>query len=594
MDTRVDPVPLHRVSESFQPGPLPFRLPVELLVIVVDFLHASAYNNLALVGRNYYRIARSRQFSKLDIRSLQAAEKQIWRLHDELDGSQSPTSLPGVGSYVRHITVALTAQRNPPELPYTTTHSRSLIILQALASLIHHGLPRLETFYWDRWNQCPMPITLARSLLRSRIRRLYLTGFMDSRCYIEDWRADVASNETLDELPLIRLDLSPSGTHLATRAWGPLPCWNFLVQSTAALQHLSIDLGSLYDVILPPGSKQVRLHQLKILQIRPTWDTINEAFFDILLPRDDACHVHTLAIHPGPTWDGELHLVEWVALRGHIPSLRKLIWRSDSVNYAASVLKVNPQIQELLYESPPSDDADLHTLYSILIDRALSSSLTTLTIPNGYKDGFADGLETTWEFWETVMDSLSGFRDLKHLSIGAEITRMAAAHDATTGLRAFDHGLISSRLARLTKLQSLAFGYDTYRPVSQVRSNRYYQILIPSTAIRGPPWYHGRMSRLSRYLKKLGSDKGEMPLDERFVLERRVNETGYEPKAWEVEHRERMTVIAKTYFEWLPALSWLYVGQLVFTRGSGTSPLCNSTRRDVPLDFIRQTFDIEG
>ena len=134
-----------------------FKLPIEVLNLIIQYMASDSLASLALANRNCLQMARSRQFVSITLKYNWTGFQIIRKLLNEgQQGSASATStLPSLGNCIRHITV----------LSYSGSEKTETVFTRDIQVLLSPTItPNLELLHWENEGHC-LPCSFFTSLV---------------------------------------------------------------------------------------------------------------------------------------------------------------------------------------------------------------------------------------------------------------------------------------------------------------------------------------------------------------------------------------------------------------------------------------------
>ena len=511
----VPPLPLSfdRVcrGHSQQSTPLLFRLPTEILGMILQWVAPDSLASLALVNRDCLQWARSRRFASVQLTYSNGSLDLIRHLLNEASGhpaaTSSTTPMPKLGLCIRRITVATNpawvAVRHGVELRETELSEEERTKRMVDASSAFFGkyipniqrllnpvvLPNLELLDWE--DKIALSQSFFEALVSSRIKYLKLyrvklnkqfditaqsvstTHSWPLRTLYLELISSYFSKKKINTAPLsVSLLCLCSRTleDLRFTSWERKGSHSFTnsnineIPQFPNLQRLSLGTVSLDDSSL---LEALVCNSLRYLEVGERWTPIYRDFFEN---------------------------------RGTISNLHTFVWSHYGDDEPPhSFLNANPRIAKLAMPYPVSST----TLETHIIP-SLAQNFSNLT-----------SLSLVWKgtsISDSALQQICSLETLKqiHLSAGEQC---GWKHDWL-----IDHNTLRRHLRTLPLLGKLAFSRDSYiRDISGIGPDLYYS-----------QWEFTQNPK----------------------------------KQWEPRHRRRMLKEAKKYVRLMPQLEWMYLGQL--------------------------------
>jgi len=514
----VPPLPLSfdRVNEG-RPNrsKAPFlNLPTEILGVILQWTAPESLASLALVNHDCLQLARSRQFSSIQLNYSDSSLGLLGKFLEEgRQRSASPSAMtsPYLGACVRRITVAthpgwvshrhgsffaddefaaLPREEQTKLMQKATTAFFDGYILSIQAVLNSMVLPHLELLNWE--DKISLPPSFFETLALSPIKHLKL-----SRVAV-DYQFSIAMKEPFSTckwpLRTLHLDLNPRIDlikEISISALGE----SILRLCSPTLEELTlqtIDRSDAYaftDATIGTIPKFPNIRRLNIGSVRLEDSSILEA-----LVQDSLRFLEV-----GWAWDPIY--VDYFKRRGTITSLETLVWNRchliGEVEVPYEFLLKNPHIATLAIPQPlPS------TVLETEIIPLLVNYFTRLT-----------SLNLVWKdisIPDSALHEIGSLKTLKQIHLSAN-THTGWKHDWI-----INHDSLRRHLRNLPLLTKMAFSLDSYEPMRE----SYYQ----------QPQNFG-MTRM-------------------------------ETCEWERGHRQRMLDEANKYIDVMPKLQWMYFGQI--------------------------------
>ena len=516
-----------------------FKLPFELLALILQHVQSSSLSSLALVNSDCRQLARSAQFAS--VKFDYSRESQLLLLNIEKEHLQRELNQrPSIASCIRRVTVAthpayiqrhhqISLDEDFASLDIGTRDSRLNAASQAVFDVYFPRIQKLvcdptifrqlELLDWE--DKIVLPKSFFNALPLSTIQHLKL--FRTS--ITEEFKLELGSSLPTRGWPLHSLHLEIQST-IRGKACDISPlCHSMLRLSASTLESLTWDTGPLVaeldtfavDKIDSPTFPRLRYLELNWIDFKDC------ATLEALV--HDGLRVLNVQLSGSSKVEEE-----FFSTRGCIPSLKVFVWHGHkSLSLPAEFLKSNNQLSKLSmdYQAPS------YVLENDLLP-ILSDSFRALT-----------SLQLTWESDSIPESSLKTIATLKtlrqlHLSAGCQF---GWKHTWLV-----NHNTMLKALSPLSSLKKLAFSRDTYQhKYSWVSAETYY---IDKIVGRG--------------------------------------------ETWEEVHQDRMLREADKYVWEMPNLSWVYLGQLpmkIKRRPNGTGwPVLLSTERDDCWTLLKQMF----
>lgn len=534
----VPPLPLtfDRVMENRLPmsDSALFKLPVEVLGLILGFVEPSSLATLALVNRECRQLARSRQFAGVHLDYSHSSEALVLLLVSEAverTVNNGSTSLPSLGVCIRRMTVATSTDilRRRFDIPVVEFGSdeglyRSLLeaqqpkwqvanksvegfYLPLVQIILCYGktLPHLEFLDWeDNTNLSPF---FYNALACSSIQHLKLyRPIVNEEFEIMLPQTLVSRGWLLRTLHLeLNLDMQMKVTTARL-------CASILRLCASTLETLVWsgtgykDYQTFGDGLLPNFLCLRNLHLGVSLALADT--SVMDAFLKSKLVN--------LSIEIG------IHLInKALDSCGRIPSLETL----SMSNPPLSFLQANTQLSKIdfSYEGFSAESLEIEVL-------PLLSNFSNLT-----------SLRVVWPpscllLPETGLRLISNLHTLNQLGIWCGYVRGWKRNWKV------DHEAIRQHLSPLKYLKKLALLGDTYD--SGIHFSTFERYYVDTYATQDDLGYDGVALH-------------EVPDEER----RPMLDVELGKPYWEEKHKRKMVVEAKKYIDVLPKLEWIYLGE---------------------------------
>ena len=538
-----DPVPPHplalaRVMENchLKSDSALFRLPTEILELIVGYVERSSLACLALVSRDCRQLARSRQFAGVHLDYSHAAEALLNTLVSETAErreNNGSTVLPSLGACIRRLTVSTSTdvqrQRfNIPvvhfdgdeqrfhdltkaQMPQWGAVNRSIDIYHRLLLLVlgsSRTVPNLEVLDWE--DDANLPPTFFSEIACSTIQHLKLYRPKIS----QEHDLVLAPPHTPRAWPLrtLHLDIVADYGIRTARLCNTIlrlcaPTLETLVWSNLRRE----DTQTFDDGDVPQFT---RLRHLRL-----------ETLLNLEDPRIVDAFLYANLVNLGMRQAAGMDLIKVAMIqRGHVPSLSTFSMRNPPLEFLQSNMHLS-KIDFLLHghtvEELEGDVLPLLSTFPNLISLRLFWPEDCTLVPE-------EGLRL-----------LGKLHTLKQLCISCGMT---------AGWRRIwraDHEAIRKHLLPLKKLTKLVLRRDTFETDLDFSSaERYYVDTYATRADIGYPTLPGAPIQA-------------VPNHARGPL---IDETLGKP-FWEAKHLKRVNAEAAKYFETFPALEWVYLGE---------------------------------
>ena len=523
-----------------------FRLPSEILGIIIQYLAPDSLASLALLSRDCRQWARSRQLASIKFDYSESTLGLIQLLLDEQgrNGASASrlTSLQILGPCIRRITVAtnpgwithrhgielndefMAMERNVSnKLMKEATQNFYDTYVSCLEKLLGNRevLPNLELLNWE--DRIMLPRSFFNALSATSIRHLKLSGVtVEEEFEIEQTSAHAARGWPLQSL---HLDVHPPiyGTDEISTA---RLCTSILSLCAPTLESLtwSSVMEKTPHFFANTASSPPHFACLRYLTLQQINFVEITALEALLQDKLYALDVDT---------ESTLCSTEFFEKRGTVKSLRIFVWSSYKLpsTHSLAFVRANPQLTKLDLKFPNSG-AFLEERLLLL----LFTSFPSLT-----------SLGLTWKETSIPESALQKISTLKGLQ---QIRLSAGKQDGWIYNWLIDHELMRKYLGCLPCLAKIAFSRDTYTNVRSTDSarGRYYKDLLPE-------------------------NEDDIPFAD-----------WHNPEIWEQYHRKRMLVEANRYVLELPLLKWLFIGQVPISVGNTRA---NGEREAVALSEER-------
>ncbi|MCJ1463001.1 hypothetical protein MMC07_001605 [Pseudocyphellaria aurata] len=483
-----------------------FKLPVEILGLILEHVDSTSLPSLALVNSDSRQWARSRQFASVVLLCNHASIHLIELLREEHQEikARGSTLLPSLGVCIRYIKVVVDNEgrdlRRKREIRLVNGSYGSIyfqFMQEALCS--RQLLPHLQKL--DVEGVEFLPQSFFKNLTQSAIQHLKLNVMGD-----EDFTIEL-SDAVSTSWPLRTLDLELMGTVNDSNG-GALP------QSTRMLRLCASTLESFrWDDLRPKSERAPRCLKTALDPV-PCFTRLRNLYLrNLNFPRysmlDAFLHHDSSRLgvrtQIGPEYANFFHT------RGWIPSLRVFRFGNSLTRQFFRFLRVNTHLTSLLLTgSHPTDVLETQLL------PLLSKSFSRLT-----------SLGLIWAevvIPEAALGMIGSIRSLQFLYLSAG-TPSSLTYRVSPNFQ-IDHNAIRRHLPELKALKTLAFTFDTY-----------------SNKRAGPP--------VNTYYQDMFFHQRDSPT---YSEERR--------KVWEQMHRTRMLAEASEYALLMPQLEYLFLGQI--------------------------------
>ena len=514
----------HRMSKSVSAL---FKVPVEILGLILGFVDSSSLAALALVNSDCLELSRSRQFA--DVRfdyseSSEALVRQLVSQSSEKWINKGSTSLPSLGIYIRRLTVSIDINnvRERFGIQKATSSENGITLREAVqpqwedifASIAEtylypiqamicstNTLPNLNTVDWEE--QYDLSQNFYNSIARSSVRHLKLNYSITQVFEISLPQSRV--------WPLRNLHLELA-CDISQKDMTSTLCASILRRCTSSLEtlvwiqrrhrdHLTFGKG--------PIPKFPCLRNLHLQLLEEADASLIDAFFPAKLVN--------LRIIGGTSL-----LDKAISSCGQIPSLEALSIR----HHTPSFLQANPQLLKVDFDRAELSPISLET--QILPSLSNLSNLTSLRIS-----------------WPKLCSQLPE-KGLQLIGSLRNLTQLCISCGRVDGWRRnweVDHSAIRQNLSPLRVLQRLALCGDTYSPGSRPTDlSRYYVDTFAVVEDLGyPP----------------GMPLGNVPLSVRtLMLDCQIGKS-----YWEKAHRKKVISEGMAYIDVFPRLEWIYLGE---------------------------------
>ena len=515
----VPPLPLlfDRISEGKEPvsGSKLFRLPFEILALVVQNVPEASLASLALVNTDCRQLARARQFRSLRLDYSDCTLAIIRKLQEEAaerSNFRGFTRKPALGPCIRRLTIAT----HPGWIKY-----RHDIELRTFNELPKTEQSKRLTLAHNAFFGSYIPSIQDLLSKRSVLPHLELLDWEDNIA-LQPPFYDAMANSTIQHLKLnrVRVDkvftVSPPLSQLS----GSWPLRTLHLEPVPAMSNFDLDLSrlctSLVQVCAPNlqsltwaacHGKPLRTDGLDPSTRFPSLRHLRMTYLHLV----DDCLLQLLVHNELNSLDidtkGSSACTEFFERRGQVPGLQTFVWGSPHLPESQSLkfLEANPQIIKL--SMPLSASA------ALLEDRVLPllvqsfSKLTSLCL-------VWKGLNIP----DQAMEHISQITTLEQLHLSAG-DQYGWRHEWL-----IDHQVMRKYLHKLPMLGKIAFSRDSYSNGFTASCERYY-------------------------------------VDGWRGIEDVLNENHTKEK-FEEEHRQWILHVANGYVEDMPQLEWLYFGQI--------------------------------
>lgn len=539
----VPPLPLSfdRVMEGRLPTStaLLFQLPSEILPLILRYLDPSALANLALVNSDCRQLARSRQFTSIQLDYSNACFGLIQLLLNEGKERMSLaanflTSLPSLGACIRRITVAthpgwLSSRHDiensegfyaldekvKAERLAIASQTYHVFYLTAIGFLLSNRsvLPHLELLDWE--DRVSLPKVFYNHLARSNIKHLKLYRVPVD----EEFEIDSPNALGIGGWPLRTLHLevqwnifrgpqTPEGSISPLCASILRKCaptlealtWTSLPTRRPDPQSFGADISNIPR--FPNLRKLILMHQGIDFADAATLNSLLDAPLSVLVAATER--------------RGEYATIKEKCFqdRGRIHSLETFVWNFAHLQdeHSLDFLSANDQLSKL--------SLPLAVSATLLEEKLLPMlSLSFLSLRS---------LDLTWEetsIPDSSLKLISTLRSLEQIQLSAGF-QYGWRHNWF-----IDHESLRKHLSLLSRLQKISFRRDTYKsPFGDSFSESYYSI------------------------QPLSLEDMENAMDDEFEH----SDLG---TLFELKHRGLMLEEANKYAAVLPRLEWIYFGQ---------------------------------
>lgn len=538
----VPPLPLSfdRVNGAQPPtstAPL-FRLPVEIIGEVLQYVPPASLARVALVNRDFRQLARSRQFASVHLDysdiSLELVEKLVGE-GEERAANGGTLQARSIGPCIRRITVATdpgwisyrhgVELRTINDLEEEEQNTRMINASKAffggymsrLQSLLP-TLPHLELLDWE--DKIALPRSFFNGIAGSHIQHLKLF-----RVSVKDefqLRLPNAHGSVAWPLRTLHLELLPSIERSNDVSTLPL--------CASILRSCAPTLAALTWIARPRPEKEPGVAAIEATHKLPRFAALRSlTLYKVGLKNSyllsslvqDGLHILDVDTEASPVY------ADFFRQRGSIRSLTTFVWDTFQlpIHHQIDFLRANPQVSKLAISHAAPKELVEKSILPLLV-----SSFTALT-----------SLDLKWmglSVSESALEMISLVTTLEqiHLSAG---NQFGWRHDWL-----IDHEIMRKYLARLPSLKRVAFSRDSYNfhdtDPSEVES--YYQDKIV---------FSGNPRTLHQHLIATGQPA-------RSVGDLQMGRVGI----WEETHLEHITSEALLYMDAVKKLEWMYIGQL--------------------------------
>ena len=571
---RKDPMPppplaFDRVMENRTPtsDSALFKIPVEILGHILEFVDPSSLSSLALVNRDCRQLARSRQFAAVHLDYSPSSVALIHFLVSETNKrmvNNGSTSLPSLGACIRRMTVAtsqaiLRQRFDIPEIDHTgddgvyIEHVKAEapkwqvaytaveeVYLPIVKIILCHGptLPHLEYLDWE--DNVSLSPSFYNALACSSIQYLKLYRPVVDH----DFEISLPQSHVSRGWPLRTLHME----------WG----WNFQgdLPSTARLS------ASVLRLCAPTLETLVWTNLVKEDQQTfgpdpfPNFPCLRNLRLEGLLPLADTsvmdAFLKSKLVNLSIAWGCKL-MEEALESCGRMPTLKTFSMQQPPLKF----LRANIQLSKIDFCYPRISAKALEL--EVLPPLSKFSNLTSLRVlwP-----------ETCSLLPETGLQLVSKLQKLNQLCIGC---------GANVGWRRnweVDHEEICRLLSPLQDLTKLALQGDTYDSgIHFSNSERYYVDTFATPHDLGYAHF------------------ADVPLEENRAL---FNEQAGKPY-WEKRHQRKMRAEAEKYMGVFPGLEWIYLGERAMhiepdDSIAGTKCIVSTAEVDSTWSYFNQMF----
>ena len=527
-----------------------FKLPTEILELIVGYVEWSSLARLALVNRDCRQLARSRQFAGVYLDYSHTAEALLSILvfeTAERRENNGSTVLPSLGACIRRLTVStntdLQRQRfNTPVIPFDpygqrfhdltkaqlsqcNVANRSIDIYHRLLLLVLGSsttLPNLEVLDWE--DNANLPPTFFSELACSTIQHLKLYRPRISQEY--DIVLPLSHAPRAWQLRTLHLDIVVDWSLYYGVKTARL-CASILRLCAPTLEALVWSNHRREDTQTFDGGGVPCFPRLRYLRLESSLNLEDPKMVDAFLH----AKLSNLAIrHAAGT-----NLIRAAMIqRGHIPSLSVLTISKPPLEFLQcniQLSKIDFSFQRHTIEEIEQDVLPLLSTFPNLVSLRLFWPETCVLLPE-------EGLRL-----------LGKLQNLKQLCISCGVL---AGWRRTWHA---DHEAIRKHLSPLKKLQKLVLRRDTYETDLDFSSHvRYYQDTYATRADLGYPALPGVPIEAV-------PDHARGPLIDAALGK----------PFWEAKHLKRVNAEAMRYAEAFPALEWIYVGERAVTISTGNN-----------------------
>lgn len=553
----VPPLPLlfDRVSEGKEPvsGSKLFRLPLELLALVVQNIPEASLASLALVNTDCRQLARARQFRSLRLDYSDSTLAIIQKLQEEAAERSNHLGLtrkPALGPCIRRLTVATH--------PGWVNYRHDIELSESFTALPKTERSKRFTIAHNAFFGSYIPSIQDLLADRSVLPHLELLDW-EENIALQPLFYDAIANSTIQHLKLyrVRVDKVFTVSPPLSRLSGSWPLRSLHLEIVPAMSNLDLDVSGLCTSILQVcapnlqsltwancGLKPLHTDGLDSSTRFPSLRHLRIAY-QILT---NNCLLQSFVHDELSSLDMDINrssaCTEFFDRRGRVPALKIFVWSSSHLPESQSLafLEANHQIIKL--SMPRAASA---TLLEDRILPLLAQSFSNLT-----------SLSLVWDSLkipDQAMEHISQIATLEQLHLSAGY-QSGWRHDWL-----IDHQIMRKYLRNLPMLGKIAFSRDSYSNGFTASCERYY--------VNG--W------------RRFGDIRDENHAKESF----------------EEDHRQRIVQVADGYVEEMPQLKWLYFGQIPMavehcseSKRKTARPLTNE--RDDCWTLLREMFGWKG
>ena len=516
----IPPLPLlfDRICEGREPVSRSnlFRLPLEVLALVVQNVPEASLASLALVNTDCRQLARARQFRSVRLDYSDHALAFIHKLQEEAterSNHHGLTHKPALGPCIRRLTVATH--------PGWVKYRHNVELSQSFSALPKTEQLRRLTLACNTFFGSYIPSIQDLLSNRSVLPHLELLDWEDNIA-LQPLFYDALANSTIQHLKLyrVRVDQVFTVNPPLSRASGSWPLRSLYLEVIPAMTNIELDISRLctsFLQICAPSLESLTwatcspnpLHT-KGLDVSTRFPSLRHLRLEYLHLADD-CLLQALVHDELTSLEVDTKrssaCADFFDRRGRVPALKIFVWSSSHLPESQSLtfLEANPQIVKLSMPLAAST-----TLLENRILPLLAQSFSNLT-----------SLSLVWEgqnIPHQAIEHISQITTLKQLHLSAG-DQYGWRHDWL-----IDHQVMRKHLRNLPMLETVAFSRDSYSNGFTTNCERYY-------------------------------------VDGWRSLQDMLNEN-HTKETFEEEHRQWILQVAASYVEEMPQLKWLYFGQI--------------------------------